>query len=658
MSSDRDLINSALRRLAEGARFTEFRTGVTSPTDPDGNVLTRANQGCRINYVWVRFDQDRAIKQVLSTSINNEAIGLPVEVAFDNIEREDVVYGVAANRATYTYGEVARAFTVPENASQTALVSGERFTPGLVVKDATSGGLYVRVLPHRMRNGDWWDGNATLALTPTSTLGKQSLVLVGIDPRTSTLVQALAADREAYEILIPTDPTAAALDLSDMGAVIRANPDVEWKGVTVLTDVAMEVDPRLIVRIDDFGYSAPLSNYSASAAPTASDDIDAGYSVGSVWFDGADIYDCVANGSGVAVWELRGGSSVEDFTDLGDVPSDYTGEGGNFVRVKGDETGLEFAAGGAGATDFTDLADVPASYTGHGGKVVAVKSGEDGLEFVPSGGGAVDVTDGITTVLGANTIEFTSGAMVTDAGGGVAEVAISGSGGSGNTIARGTYASLPVSATTAGDMYLSTDSAHEFVWTGTVWKERYKGVEIGIPKLSDFSWVNQGSTSASEDLGTIYVSVPSGGGNNLRILTQTIPSGAYKATICFSQFSQFINFVTSSLILYNSGSGAVRVLRWGFVNNYSVAVQPFTNVSTPGTDLITRTLGASVGCWLQIEDTGTTRYYRMSYDGGYFDTVYSEASSAFTPTHIGIAVFNNHASNVHRIAFHNWKIDT
>lgn len=32
--------------------------------------------------------------------------------------------------------------------------------------------------------------------------------------------------------------------------------------------------------------------------------------------------------------------------------------------------------------DFTDLDDVPSSYTGEGGKVVKVKSAEDGLEFV------------------------------------------------------------------------------------------------------------------------------------------------------------------------------------------------------------------------------------------------------------------------------------
>lgn len=46
------------------------------------------------------------------------------------------------------------------------------------------------------------------------------------------------------------------------------------------------------------------------------------------------------------------------------------------------------------------------------------------------GGGSIKVEDGSTTVDPCNEIEFTSGATVTDAGGGKAQVAISGGGGS------------------------------------------------------------------------------------------------------------------------------------------------------------------------------------------------------------------------------------
>lgn len=88
---------------------------------------------------------------------------------------------------------------------------------------------------------------------------------------------------------------------------------------------------------------------------------------------------------------------VEDFTDLGDVPSAYTGHANKVVAVKGDESGLEFITPPVtGAEDFTDLGDVPSAYTGHGSKLVAVKGDESGLEFVtaPSGGGIASVVGG------------------------------------------------------------------------------------------------------------------------------------------------------------------------------------------------------------------------------------------------------------------------
>jgi hypothetical protein len=40
------------------------------------------------------------------------------------------------------------------------------------------------------------------------------------------------------------------------------------------------------------------------------------------------------------------------------------------------------AVGGGGATVFTDLGDVPSSYVGQGGKYIAVKATQDGLEFL------------------------------------------------------------------------------------------------------------------------------------------------------------------------------------------------------------------------------------------------------------------------------------
>lgn len=76
-----------------------------------------------------------------------------------------------------------------------------------------------------------------------------------------------------------------------------------------------------------------------------------------------------------------GGGGVDEFIELDDTPSSYTGSGGYKVVVTGAEDGLEFIADTPAATAFTDLTDVPSSYTGTGGYFVKVNAGATGLEF-------------------------------------------------------------------------------------------------------------------------------------------------------------------------------------------------------------------------------------------------------------------------------------
>ena len=72
-------------------------------------------------------------------------------------------------------------------------------------------------------------------------------------------------------------------------------------------------------------------------------------------------------------------------------------------------TALTFAvlsAGGASA--FTSLSDVPASYTGHGSKIVKVKADESGLEFVSGGAGGISWSQ-VVNESGASFANFTAG---------------------------------------------------------------------------------------------------------------------------------------------------------------------------------------------------------------------------------------------------------
>lgn len=75
-----------------------------------------------------------------------------------------------------------------------------------------------------------------------------------------------------------------------------------------------------------------------------------------------------------------GETPVLDFTQLGDVPHSYVGEGGKVVRVNAGETGLEFFTLTL-TTSFLALTDTPGTYAGSGLFFVRVNAGETALEF-------------------------------------------------------------------------------------------------------------------------------------------------------------------------------------------------------------------------------------------------------------------------------------
>ena len=93
---------------------------------------------------------------------------------------------------------------------------------------------------------------------------------------------------------------------------------------------------------------------------------------GALFCDGVNVVS-IASGTG-------GGGGASAFTGLSDAPASYSGQANKMVKVKADESGLEFSTGTA-PTVFTGLTDAPASYSGQAGKVPVVNLAETGLEF-------------------------------------------------------------------------------------------------------------------------------------------------------------------------------------------------------------------------------------------------------------------------------------
>lgn len=71
----------------------------------------------------------------------------------------------------------------------------------------------------------------------------------------------------------------------------------------------------------------------------------------------------------ISAFIFSGVTGVANFTELGDVPSSYTGEEGKFPVVNAAESALEF---------------FPADFMGEEGKIIVVTATEDGFELFPS----------------------------------------------------------------------------------------------------------------------------------------------------------------------------------------------------------------------------------------------------------------------------------
>lgn len=108
--------------------------------------------------------------------------------------------------------------------------------------------------------------------------------------------------------------------------------------------------------------------------------------------------------------DLGGGGGAEDFTDLGDVPSSYTGAGGQYVKVNVGETGLEFDSATPGAPEWGDITGTLSDQTDLQSALDAKAANRDVVSaLATSGSVAVDAAlgDYFTLALSGNVSGFT-----------------------------------------------------------------------------------------------------------------------------------------------------------------------------------------------------------------------------------------------------------
>lgn len=181
----------------------------------------------------------------------------------------------------------------------------------------------------------------------------------------------------------------------------------------------------------------------------------------------------------------------------------------------------------------------------------------------------------------------------------------------------------------------------------------------GILTSSDFTWVNQGSATASDQNGTIFLrSPPGGGGENCNILKRTAPSPSYT----FQMACQVMKFREASentgIIFREAATGKFITFGMSMTGTIpmGIASYRFTNATTyAGTADLSITGGNTPHnfftgkyLWLRAQDDNTNLIFSASPDGVEFTQLLSIARTThFTtaPDEIGFYCNNNTSSN-------------
>ena len=183
---------------------------------------------------------------------------------------------------------------------------------------------------------------------------------------------------------------------------------------------------------------------------------------------------------------------------------------------------------------------------------------------------------------------------------------------------------------TAGAAHSSTDAvvailtanaleeyAKENTWHGNTSPAlRIYNLSTGAPApVSAFTWVNQGSATATDRDGRIILRTPPGAGANVRGLFQTAPTPPYEIILGCHAIGERVNFGQYGLAFRESSTGKLMSI----VNQFNgvVEIPKHTNATTFSALLgssINWEMGQSIN-WFKIEDDNTDLNFYVSPNG-------------------------------------------
>lgn len=156
---------------------------------------------------------------------------------------------------------------------------------------------------------------------------------------------------------------------------------------------------------------------------------------------------------------------------------------------------------------------------------------------------------------------------------------------------------------------------------------------------SAWSWVNQGSATATIVRKRLHLAIPAatGGVNSFRIIKQTLPSGSWIYRAKLYRFSTATSSTDSvGMCLRESGTGKLVIIQTGLSGSFLVWCARWNsptsfNATVGGTETVPQDKFLAP-VWFEIEKDGSNYYFRFSFNDVYYWERYSEAHAAFFTT--------------------------
>jgi hypothetical protein len=389
-------------------------------------------------------------------------------------------------------------------------------------------------------------------------------------------------------------------------------------------------------------------------------------------------------------------SDGEEFVNIATTPATlFVGSGGLWKQ--------------AGAVTFLQLEDAPNAYTGAGGNLVQVNSGATGLQFSTASVVLDGITNVQGSVLFRGAAGWqglgpgaTPGLVLQTGGPGAnpSWVAQSGGGGGGGgwtfsassltaasgqqiiaTGAAGQTITLPASPSTgafvavrvellgafsnrvtvSGDGKLITGTLFTnqssirlgldgqevwFIFDGTVWRANSPdGPTLLCPKVADFTFINQGTATATDTATGLAMSDPNSGQPSQRILSKPVAGTFTQLTCLVEKSGTQGNFTNNGPVILDS-SGKYVIIFEQLADNWFVGFfnSPTSNRSFP----VNGASKLGTAPWFKYVLSGASLQFCYSSNPGNFNIGFTDSVTAFLSSlsSVGLAVDGGAAGSV------------